>query len=450
MDLNTDTTKQEKTTDEKNPQSSNWLKDLGEQSWQAELVISGLVITGLFQMPDLFIKWAETSVIQSGEMEFMFLNFACLLFLVGIDMLIIFFGIHLLFRGIWIALLGLNSVYPDGINVESTKGLGKKYWLKMKEQYPDLMAYTVELDARCSLLFSSATFVIIMVSSFSIIILVFYQLIRFLTSFFPVIADNILPIGIGAYFLFLLLTLIPWYLGKKYPDNKKVEKFITGYGKAMGALFSLYIFRKPVGYINAIQTSNSKSKYAMVGIMAVSAIMGFVGGRQISESYPFRSFDVDRYFTFNNMPSQVMAFNYENLMDKEAHVYTPFIQSDIVTDDFLKVFIPTIARETERMNLKEYSFIERFKMNDAQREKKSKEKLDTYKQFNRIYINDVEYPNLDYQFYDHPQASERGLLVYVPSDSFARGRNILEIRKNYFSKDSVQKVVKIPFFFNSF
>jgi hypothetical protein len=446
MDITPNQSEKTEKTEKTEKRSHNWLKELGEQSWQAELVISGLVITGLFQLPDLFIKWAETSVIQSGEMEFMFLKFACLLFLVGIDMLIVFFGIHLLFRGIWIALLGLNSVFPDGINVESTQGLGKKYWLKMKEKYPDLTAYTVELDARCSLLFSSATVIIIMVSSFSIIILAFYQLIRFLTSFFPVIADNIIPIGIGAYLLLLLVSLVPWYLGKKYPDNKRVEKFITGYGNTMGVLYSLYIFRKPVGYINSIQSSNNKSKYLMVGIMAVSAIMGFVGGRQISKSYAFNDFEVGAYFSFNNKPYQLMDFNYENLMDKEAHVYTPFIQSDIVTDDFLKIFIPTIARETERMTFKEYSLVERFKMTDAQREKRSKDELEVYKQFNRIYLNDVEYPNLDYQFYTHPQASERGLLVYVPTDSLPNGRNILEIQKNYFSKDSVQKIVKIPFY----
>ena len=432
MNFKSDTQNREENTETTKPHTADWLKELGEQSWQAELILSGLVITGLFQMPDLFIKWVEASIIQSGEIEYIFLNLASVFFLVGIDCLIIFFGLHLLFRGIWIALLGFNSVYPDGIDVKSKNGLGEKYWQKAKEKYPDLTAYNVELDANCSLIFSSATVTMIMVSSISIFILAFYQCIRFLTSIFPVIADNILPIGIGAYGVFMIVALLIQYLGKKYPDNKRVEKIVNGYGLAMGSVFSLYIFRKPVGYITSIHASNEKSKYLKFVIIIVSALMGFMGARQMGKNNAFYDFKVNKYFIFNNKPHQIMAFNYENLIDKETEIYTPIIQSDVINEDFLKVFIPTIAREKERMNLKEYSIIERFKMNDAQREAVDKEKLEIYKQFNRLYINDVEYPNLDYQFYTHPQASEKGLLVYVPSENFVKGRNILEIRNVIF------------------
>jgi hypothetical protein len=447
MDFKTETTNQEENTIKIPSTEPNWLKDLGEQSWQAELVISGLIVTILFQLPDLFIKWAEATVIQSGEIEFTFLFVASSFFLIGLDFLIVFFGIHFLFRGIWIALLGLNSVYPNGIDTQSKKGLGEKYWQKAKEKYPNLMAYNVALDANCSLIFSMATATIIMVSSLSIIVLVFYQFIRFLISYFPIIANYVVPIGIGTYLIFLITTFLAQYLGKKYPDNKRIEKIVNGYGTVTGALFSLYLFQKPIGYITAIYTSNSKSKSAGYIFMLGCMVMGIVGGKQMGRSDAFYYFSADTYFTFNNRPHQILAFNYENLIDKEANIYTPFIQSDIITDDFIKVFIPTIARETEHISLKEYTIIERFKMKNTQREAREKDKLAAYKQFNRIYLNDIEYPNLDYQFYTHPQATEKGLLLYIPSEHFVNGRNILEIRKSYFSKDSTQKIVKIPFFF---
>jgi hypothetical protein len=428
--------------------NNSWLKELGEQSWQAELVISGLVITGLFQMPDIFIKWVEEYIIQSGTIEYYFLDLASTFFLIGIDVMIIFFGIHLLFRGIWIALLGLNSVYPKGVNVESTfGGYNKKYWQKSKDQYPDLTAYTVELDARCSVFFSSATLVMIVISSTSIFILVFYQCIRLLTSYFPVINEYIIHIGIGAYLIFLLVSVVAQYLVKKYPDNKKIEKIMTGYGTVMTSVFSLYIFKKPIGYISAIQMSNSKSNTGKYIFLIASGVMGFVGAKQKQSHDVFDDFEAKKYFIFNNKPYQIRTFNYENLLDKESEIYTPVIQSDVITDDYLKVFIPTIARETEQMDLKDYNFIDRFKMNDAQRRKINENELAVYQKFNRIYLNGVEYPKLEPQFYWHEQASDRGLLVYVPTDSLPKGRNILEIRKDYFSKDSVQKIVKIPFFF---
>jgi hypothetical protein len=447
MDFKQDITKQEEIKDTPPPKEPAWLIDLGIQSWQAELVMSGLIVTGLFQLPDLFIRWVEPSIIQSGELEFTFLKIASMGFLMGIDLLVIIFGIHLLFRGIWIALLGLNSVYPNGIETKSMKGMGEKYWLKAKEKYPDLTAYCAKLDADCSVLFSSATVIIIMVSSISICVLAFYKLSTYLMSVFPITPKHIIAVGVGIYFTFLVVNLVIWYLGKKYPDNKRIEKIVTRFGDVVGVIFSLYIFQKPVGYITSIQMSNSKSKYGFIIMMIVSLLMGLVVSKQMRQSNAFYDFEGDKYFTFNNNTHEILAFNYENLIDKEAEIYTPIIQSDVIADDFLKVFIPNIARERERMSFKEYSIKERFKMNNAQREAIDKERFEVYKQFNRIYINDTLQANLTYQFYAHPQATERGLLIYVPSENFIKGRNILEIRKNYFSEDSIQKIVKIPFFF---
>jgi hypothetical protein len=447
MDFKQDTTKQEEIKDMLPPKEPAWLIDLGIQSWQAELVMSGFIVTGLFQLPNVFIRLVEPSIIQSGELEFTFLKIASMGFLMGIDLLVIIFGIHLLLRGIWIALLGLNSVYPNGIDIKSTKGTGEKYWRKAREKYPDLTAYCAKLDADCSVLFSSATVIIIMVSSLSICILAFYKLSTYLMSVFPITPKHIIAVGIGIYITFLVVNLLIWYLAKKYPDNKSIEKIVTKFGDIVGSLFSLYIFQKPVGYITSIQMSNSKSKYGFIILMIVSLLIGVVVGKQMRKSGVFYDFEGDKYFTFNNQPHEILAYNYENLISKEAEIYSPIIQSDVVTDDFLKVFIPNIARERERMNLKEYSISERFKMKNAQREAIDKERFEVYKAFNSIYINDTLQANLTYQFYVHPQATERGLLVYIPTEQFAKGRNILEIRKHYFSKDSVQKVVKIPFFF---
>lgn len=307
MELKQDTLNQEENKDIETPQDTGWLKDLGIQSWQAELVISGLIVTGLFQLPDLFIKWVEPSIIQSGELEFTFLEIASMIFLMGIDILVIIFGIHLLFRGIWIALLGLNSVYPNGIDTTSTKGMGEKYWQKAKEKYPDLTAYCAKLDANCSVLFSSATLIFIMVSSISICVLAFYKLSTYLMSVFPITPKDIIAVGIGIYVMFLVVNLLLWYLAKKYPDNNRIEKIVTRFSDVTGVLFSLYIFQKPVGYITSIQMSNSKSKYGFIIMLIVSLFLGFAVGKQMRQSNAFYDLKPDKYFTFNNNSHQISS-----------------------------------------------------------------------------------------------------------------------------------------------
>ncbi|MFK7808029.1 MAG: hypothetical protein AB8F74_09545, partial [Saprospiraceae bacterium] len=57
---NTNTTKSKKKT-------PKWLKALEAQSWQAELLISGLVVTGLLQAPSYFVDWMEGYIFESTE-----------------------------------------------------------------------------------------------------------------------------------------------------------------------------------------------------------------------------------------------------------------------------------------------------------------------------------------------------------------------------------------------
>jgi hypothetical protein len=64
-----------------------------------------------------------------------------------------------------------------------------------------------------------------------------------------------------------------------------------------------------------------------------------------------------------------------------------------------------------------------------------------------VFVNNKAYPNLDFQYYAHPNEGEKGALIYIPTDDFMPGKNVLEIRKEYFSKDGVQKVVVILFYF---
>jgi len=200
---------------------AKWLRALEAQSWQAELLISGLLIAGLIQVPDILVNFLQGYMVESTGLSHTFYSMASMLFLTGVNSLIIFFGFHFLFRGIWISLLGLNSVYPDGINVNSTNGAGPKYWEKNKERFPDLSAYNQELDRTCSLIFSLATITIIMMTSISLVIIIFFKVFQFLISFFPGLAGYVLHIGGAFYLIFMVLALAVQQLPKRFPAKPR-------------------------------------------------------------------------------------------------------------------------------------------------------------------------------------------------------------------------------------
>ena len=122
----------EPTEERKKPK---WLRELETQSWQAELLISVATIVTLFKLPDLLLHCLENLAVSSSEFDYLFLTFMVTYLLAGVYSLIASFSIHFFLRALWIAFLGLNSVYPNGIIVKSEFTMSKDYMKKMKMQY---------------------------------------------------------------------------------------------------------------------------------------------------------------------------------------------------------------------------------------------------------------------------------------------------------------------------
>lgn len=96
----------------------NWLKELQENSWELELLISGGAIFSLFQLSDLFVSWIEQLTIIT------LLPGSGLLLMIGliaIKILTLGFSIHLILRAYWLSLVCVNYVYPGGIRKEQIK-----------------------------------------------------------------------------------------------------------------------------------------------------------------------------------------------------------------------------------------------------------------------------------------------------------------------------------------
>jgi len=88
-----------------------WLKKLEQESWQTELLISSAAIYAAFQLPELINQlsnWAITYfAFEDAKWNYaliMYLSFAAVI-------LILSFVTHFILRTIWIALIGLNSVF---------------------------------------------------------------------------------------------------------------------------------------------------------------------------------------------------------------------------------------------------------------------------------------------------------------------------------------------------
>ena len=113
-------------------QPDHWLARVQEQSWEPEIIISGIVLFALYQIPELigrlahFLTNYSLSIFSGGTADEALIS----LLMVANVWLIIGFTAHLFLRSVWVAYVGLSYVYKEGIRVDR---------LRFRERYKQLL-----------------------------------------------------------------------------------------------------------------------------------------------------------------------------------------------------------------------------------------------------------------------------------------------------------------------
>ena len=153
------------------PNKPEWLRKLEEESWQAELIISGLAIYGTLQTPEL-IEWLIDLGLSGVDEHFFLLIYFFFIYLgMGAYFLIFIFIGHFVLRAVWIGLVGLNSVFPKGVN-EDSDTYAKHFIQKFKADHPDQNTRINQLDQVCSVLFGLGAQLVMIFTAINIDIVV--------------------------------------------------------------------------------------------------------------------------------------------------------------------------------------------------------------------------------------------------------------------------------------
>lgn len=140
------------------------------RTYEMELLISGAVVFGLIHLPPIierisisFLAGLEGNLRLMGVLGQVYLQ----LVLYG---LIAVFVLHLAMRGFWIGLLGLESVFPEGIRWDRLK-LGPAMIKRYRAGIGSLAATIEKVDDLCSLIFSFG-FLVIFIWIYFVVLLV--------------------------------------------------------------------------------------------------------------------------------------------------------------------------------------------------------------------------------------------------------------------------------------
>ncbi len=418
-----------------------WLQALEAQSWQAELIASGLAIYGSISLGSYLDGLAEWSLYQFNDRVLSILEFV-FLYLYGAQAIIIYsFIAHLVLRILWAGFLGLSSAYPEGINIDN-KAFADHYLTRLKKEFPSLSEYSLELDKLCSVIFSILCCLALMLISISFWIVVFIAVSEVLSHFID--AQTISYIGYGIIVVFYIFTFFIYYItnGAK-KESPFAKKYAYPINKAFGKTMMSLAYR-PMTYIMMTIRTNVATATFLIGMILIITLSVFVSIPRYAKVS--RYFKADSNFSINDHPDKVRRENYLDEVHRN-YLLLPVIQSEVIEKNHLQLFIPGPKREQRflRAFCGKYNTVDSLSIreNDINR---SKFRSDCASRFYTIYIDEVKQAGIEFNYRNHPHNQEQGYQTYIPLNSISVGRHILQIEAEHRNEEEEKRNWFIPFY----
>lgn len=438
---------EEKDQTEISPKSGKkpkWMKVLEKQSWQAELVISGAAIFGALQLPEVLRNLVDFCIYHAPEqilvLALIFITYLAFV----IPILIINFILHFVLRALWIGMLGLVSVFPNGINY-SFESWSEDYGQKVKKEFPDINQFNQQLDNLCSIIFSGTSLGVMMFVSISIVVFAMGMIAYLLNHLIPVLDFNIIFL-----IIFFSITVIGMlqgiFISKRLREKAWVQKIHFPIYKLYAKLM-FTIFYRPINYINLTLSSNT----GIMKSLAYAFLYFFVIGIFTLFLLETTNHDLlanNTFHRYQNSPMQWDAAQYKNTLPNDTKIFGPIIQSDKIVESEIELFIPRFAREQIiKDSICSTKHIYDDKLSSEENEKLDWEnRIDCHNRYYKIYLNDSLIRDIKFYNINYPNKGERGFLSHISTKNCKQGENILKVVLGYRNpRNHEQKMFQIPF-----
>lgn len=121
-------------------------------TWEIELLLSGATVFALVQFAGALPEWGGYLLPRLSDLWLRVFRLGLIYLQCGVILLGVAFVLHLLLRAYWVALVGMDSVYPGGLQASRLRGgpIGKQWLLKQWKPMPEQIE---QADNRASVVF---------------------------------------------------------------------------------------------------------------------------------------------------------------------------------------------------------------------------------------------------------------------------------------------------------
>ncbi|HCX21514.1 MAG: hypothetical protein CMB80_13420 [Flammeovirgaceae bacterium] len=395
-----------------------WLNELQQKSWEPEILLSGIVLYGMFQIPDLldsFLEFGNDNLFGSTTDLDNFVSSikVALYWLIGTLIL------HLISRGIWVGMVGLSYTFPNGINRDRLKMSGK--FTNTIDKIPAFEQIIVNLEKISSALFSIA-FMLFMIMIGAYLFLLILLIIPILSLSFVMGFDDgsaegfidtyaiiILVIGTVALIDFVTLGLLKrfkWISIVYYPLYRLVSAI------------TLSRFYRPVYYA----LISNYSKWKIGGFLIVFVFTSFLGVA-MSQQGPIPGDGFTMMELWNNSRSSTSFSGHYQDQNSEFHSVQAQIQSDIISENTIRLFVVLKAHRED--SIKKFCNYDSLISNSEL--STSLVQLNCVSSFYSVLLDDSLAIDTPWRFHYNQATDQRGILTYIDVTDLPRGMHSITV-----------------------
>ncbi|QTD37275.1 hypothetical protein JL193_14365 [Polaribacter batillariae] len=301
------------------------LDKLQQESWQLELLISGFAIFGLFtSLGPIENLWNRAVALESNT------KFLYPIAFIACNLLIISLVVHVVLRGLWIGAIGLRYVSGE-IDYDALK-YKKRFTNHLKKKVGSFDKYIGVLENYCSILFAITFLSLFYLISFFIAVLIFVgaTYLFVISGIFPEVLGTTILGFFGIVFIFLLFIVFLDFITQGYLKKKEWTSFLYFPIYKIFSVITMSFLYRPLVY----NILDNKFSRRLTMVLTPVYILAFflTTFTSIRSNYVVKQKYASTYYSNNN--------NYLNSLEEYQYIRVAALQSKIIKENYLQVFIP--------------------------------------------------------------------------------------------------------------
>lgn len=415
-----------------------WLEELQLKSWEPEILLSGIVLYGMFQVPDMldsFQVFFQTNVVgESSNIELMasFMK-------IGVSWLIGGLILHLISRGIWVGMVGLSFTFPKGIDVDRLKY--KEPFHSRLERIPGYQKVIIRLEKISSSLFALSFLLFMVILGVYFYLLIFIVIPGFILEDLIGVDDGSIWSDIFGFYVvtvvFLGMLNIVDFVTLGFFRRFRIFARVYWPWYRLISLVTLSRFYRSI-YYGLVSNSNRWAIFMFFLAFSISCMLGLFA--ESDGRYPGDS--LSKIDLWSDSFGYSAYSGYYDDQNQDIYSIRASIPSDIIDENVLRLFIP--ANVSYEDSIVAYAKKEPFK-EQMDTLRGNPYRIQAVRNYYRIFLGDSLLTDYPIKFHYKTHTSQKGYLMYLDIATLQRGMHELAVKRLNGDKNPLD-MARIPFY----